>query len=238
MNKYKLSKKIDVNKSTSVMGLNESQSKKLKTAAKATMWITMWPVVGAIAIKNKLPKEVKEITTLEELDTFTCVDTKWNTDCIYVEHPRIPKRLIEDRFYKDYILKELMSEIFDFITDHIPIKKIVLGLETKKKLDFKNSIPINSLVSNATLGGSLNSHYICTMEDVECSNEIDKEYPWLVYYPDIVSAVKKGVGKLEIKQSIKMNLNVNAGIKSVGNLAFNQEKDYSFYVYYEKAITN
>lgn len=235
MNKYKIAKNIDVEKSKSIMGLSETQSKTLKTAALATMWVTMWPVMGAITIKNKIPKDVKEITSLDELDTFSCVDSKWNRDCIYIEHPRIPKRLIEAKFYKDYILKELLTEIFDYITDNISVKKIVLGLETKRKLEFGASIPINSLVSDAALSGSLNSNYLCTMEDIECTYECNREYPWLVYYPDIVSAVKKGAGKLEIKQSIKMDLNVNMGIPSVGNLAFKPEKEYNFYVYYIKA---
>lgn len=239
MNKYKISKDIDVANSTSVMGkgkdlLNPKVMAAMAIAGAAPAMVGAAPVIGGAIAAKMIDNGVTVIKTLEELNEYSCVDETWDKNCIYVEHPRIPKRLIEARLYKDYILKEMMSEIFDFITDRVAVKKIVLGLENKGKMSAKASVPINNIVADASLSGSLNSSYISTAENVPCTHNNNREYPWLKYYPDIVAAVKKNAGKLEIKQTVKMDLEVGLGVQGMVKGAFNMDQEYSFYVYYEK----
>lgn len=234
MNKYKIAKNVDVNNSGSAMGV-QVLSKKLVEAGKMVPFVR-GPIVAVATIKKYTIGDIKEISTLEELDTFSCVECEWDRNCVYVEHPIIHRRLIASRMYKDYLLKELMSEIFDYITDNIAVKRIVLGLESKGKIEAEATVPISDIVVDAKLKGSLNSNYLCSMEDVDCTNgSSEKEYPWMKYYPDIVSAVQKNTGKLEIKQCVKMDLDVGLGIQDVVKGAFKADKEYNFYVYYEKA---
>lgn len=234
MNKYRISKEVDIEESSCKVGEKPNSVNALAKSLFAVPLIAA-PVVSAIALTQMMDKDIKEIKTVEELSEYSCVEDSWKKDCIYVEHPRIPKLLIEASVYKDFILKNMMAEIFDYITDRIAVKKIVLGLENKGKMKVGASVPINSLVADAKITGSLNSSYVSTMENVSCTNDDNKEYPWLKYYPDIVAAVKKNAGKMEIKQSIKMNLEVGLGLSGAIKGAFSAEQEYSFYVYYEKA---
>lgn len=234
MNKYRISKSVDAECSTSIMTANVNQNNIMKFGMLVFPVVGV-PVAGALLLNELANKDVTEISTLDELNEYSCVGDAWNKNCIYVEHPAIPKRLIEARLYRDYILKEIMAEIFDYITDNMAVKKVVLGLESKGKFKAGANVPINELVVDATIAGSLNSNYIYTAEAIDCTNDTNKEYPWLKYYPDVVSAVQKKAGKLEIKQCVKLDLDVNLGIQGVMQGAFKSEKEYNFYVYYERA---
>lgn len=234
MNKYRISKDVDIDKSESVMGIQTLPTNFVKVGLPAIPFVGV-PLTGVMVLKELADSDVREIKTIEELDTFSCTSDEWSSRCIYVEHPIISKRLIESRMYKDYILKELMSDIFNYITDRIAVKKITIGLMSIGKFDAGATIPIKDVVVEATTAGCLDSNYQCTMEDVDCTNDDNKEYPWIKYHPDIVAAVQKNAGKLEITQSVKMELDVNLGLKDVVKGAFKNEKEYKFYVYYEKA---
>lgn len=224
MNKYRISKNVDTTKSTSPV-----------FEIMKRVGINYIPIVGpAITIAN-MNSDVIEISTLDELNTYSCVGSKWDNNCIYVEHPIFAKRLIDAQIYKDYILKELLSEIFDYITDNIAIKEIVLGVEKKSNFKAKASVPINELVADAQMAGALDQKYIIKMEDIDSKTDSQNEYPWLAYYPDIVSAVKKSAGKLEIVQNIKLDLDVSLGLQNLVGGNFKSEKIYNFYVYYKKA---
>lgn len=130
MTKYRIAKDVELEKSHSLMASNAINTN-LTKAGLLTIPFVGAPIAGAMILSELASKDIKTITSLEELDTFSCSESEWNKECIYIEHPIIPKRLIEARVYKDYILKELMAEIFDYITDNIAVKKIVLGLESK-----------------------------------------------------------------------------------------------------------
>lgn len=234
MKKYIIANDVDVKNSNSVMELIPN-AEGVNVFGALAIPIFGGAIAGAMILKEMLDNDCEEISTLSELDKYSCVGTEWKKNCVYVEHPKVSKRLIEASLYKDYILKELMSEIFSYITDSISVKRIVLGLETKNMLKGTASVPIDQLVAEASVKGSLNSNYICKLENIECSNIEGREYYWIKYYPDIVAAVQKKAGKLEIEQSIKMDLEVGGGVKDIMKGAFKSEKEYNFYIYYERA---
>lgn len=236
MNKYRISKDLNIANCHSVMEKNINPFEDILKKAIYIPVVTAPPVAGLMAVPQSIEKEVHEITTIEELDEYTCMDESWNKDCIYVEHPQYPKKLIEAKLYKEKILREIAAEIYNYITDRISVKTIVVGVENKNSFGIGgDNIPIADIVADASIKGSLSANYCYKVEDVACSNNTDREYVWIKYYPDIVAAANKNSGRLEVKQTIKMNLDVGLGISEALKGALNMEHEYSFYVYYEKA---
>lgn len=234
MNKYRISRDIDTEKSHSVMGAGIRPDGDILMKAFCIPLVAP-PIAGLMAAAKYADKDVHEITTLAELNEYSCADESWNKGCIYVEHPQFPKRLIEARLYKERILREIAAEIYDYITDRVSVKTIVIGVENKNSIGLGASIPIKKLVADATIKGNLDGKYCIKVDDVKCTNNTEREYAWIKYYPDIVAAANKNSGRLEVNQVIKMNLDVGLGIGEAMKGALNVEHEYSFYVYYERA---
>lgn len=190
------------------------------------------------AMPKVMSQDIVRIESDEELSEYVnCLADDWKKNCIYIEHPILKKHLIEARQYKDYIIREMMADIADYITDHIAVKKIVVGLMSKSTLEAKAEIPINTVVSDANISGSLSKDYHFVMSDVPQSIEEEKYHIWIRNYPDLVTAVNKMAGKLEIVQKIDVELDAGLGLKSVitGKLGMKATSSFEFYINYEKA---
>ena len=194
------------------------------------------PLAAVAVARDMKDTSITKITSLEQLSQYkNCISPEWKPNVIYVEHPHRQNVLIEASLYKDYILREMVSDVANYISDHLDLSKMVIGLITSGRANAKVNVPVQEVNADATLKCNLDKNYIYSVNDTRAIVVDDANYVWMGLFPDIVSAVEHQAGKMEIRKKISMNLDVNAGLgKGIGG-AIGAKKDYEFYVTYVKA---
>lgn len=193
--------------------------------------------LAAVAVARAMKdNSITKITSLEQLSQYkNCISTEWKPNVIYVEHPHRQNVLIEASLYKDYILREMVSDVANYISDHLDLSKMVIGLIASGRSNAKINVPVQEVNADATLKCNLDKNYIYSVNDTRAIVGEETSYVWMGLFPDIVSAVEHQAGKMEIRKKISMNLDVNAGLgKAIGG-SIGAKKDYEFYVTYVKA---
>lgn len=206
----------------------------------------MAPLVGAIPLVAILSTAVSlalaakdnsitKITSVDQLRQFkNCITNEWKTKTIYIEHPHRKNVLIEAALYKDYILREMVADIANYITDHLDLSKLVIGLVSSSRANAKVNIPVQELNADATMKCNLDKNYIFSISDSHANPPENSSYVWISMFPDIISAVEHGSGKMEVRKTVTMDLDIHAGLgKAVGGVVGVKDK-YEFYVTYVK----
>lgn len=156
----------------------------------------------------------------------------WDLHAIYVAHPRRANAFLRVEDYKDYILREMVSDIANYIIDHLSPQKITIGIISNKKLDAEAPIPVENVVVDAKLHCNISSNYCIDFEN-STAKSTPSEYVWIDKFPDVKSAVEHQVEKMEVIKETSVNLNAEAA--SGGLLAkFKANSDIKFYIYYKK----
>lgn len=234
MNKYIITGKVNTKllKPEDVLWVNAAKRVFPIAGAIPAVGIAMAAVALARVLKDN---SVVKITTLEQLSAYkNCISSEWKNNVIYVEHPHRKNVLVEGSLYKDYILREMVADIANYISDHLDLSKMVIGLITSGKANAKVTVPVQEVNVDATIQCSLDKNYIYSVNDTHAMVPEDPSYVWMGLFPDIVSAVEHRAGKMEIRKKVAMDLDVHSslGDKIGGNLG--AKRDYEFYITYVK----
>lgn len=177
---------------------------------------------------------VTKITTLTQLRRYrNCLSGEWKKRTVYIEHPCCQNVLIEAAEYKNQILQEMLSEISDYIMDHMAVKELIVGLISTSRVKGKAGVPMADDAAYANLSCQLEKSYRTHIKNARQRTE-PREYVWIRRFPNVISAVEHDAGEMEVRQKIRMDLDVGFKFGAYNGNA-NAGKDYEFYVKYERA---
>ena len=213
-------------------------SSALETAKGYLPWMTfpeMLLSASVAAVRALRDKAITKITTVEQLRLYkNCVSDEWKTKVVYIEHPHRNGVLIESSLYKDYILREMVSDISNYIMNHLDLSKMVIGQVVSGKGYAKVKVPVNQLNAEATIECSLNKNYVFSVSDTHVIPSDEEKYVWINQFPDIISAVKHCSRTMEMCKSVALALDVGLGY-GPATVNAGAKKNYDFYISYTKA---
>lgn len=250
MNKYMIADEVDINRikpedvllelaekmpegknSVGFSGMNISKTVMLTQAAAAVRS----PIAVAVLIKMMHDKSITKITSLEQLSRFrNCTSSEWKKKTLYVEHPHRNNALIEATLYKDYIIREMVSDIANYISDHLDLSSMVIGLVDTRKANAKVNVSVKKINDKASLECNLDNNYAFTVNDTHAAHPENASYTWIGMFPDVMSAVEHSAGKLEVRKKVSMDLNVNASHNKVAG-GIGAKRELEFYILFVKA---
>jgi len=152
-------------------------------------------------------KTVDKIESTEELSRFkNCIKEQWKTGVMYVEHPYIPNALIEASLYKDFIIREMVADVANYITDNMAVSRLTIGLVSKigGKADAK--ISVKKINADATIDCNLAKDYMFSIENAKKGISEGKTYLWIEKFPDVISAIEHASERMEIVKKVAFNL--------------------------------
>lgn len=156
----------------------------------------------------------------------------WDLHAIYVAHPRRANAFLRVEDYKDYILREMVSDIANYIIDHLSPQKITIGIVSNKGIGAAAPIPVEDIVIDAKLHCNISSSYCIDFEN-STARSTASEYVWIDKFPDVKSAVEHQAEKMEIIKETSVNLNAEAAASGLSAMLKINSK-VKFYIYYKK----
>ncbi len=178
------------------------------------------------------------ISSRSELQKYQCATkSPWRHGVIYIEHPRCRQMLIPKKDYNNYILRDIIADIQNYITDHFAVSELVIGFVSSSKFSLSGDavlgsgikVPVKSVNSNATFDCELSQTYMCRLLDTNRKKTKESHsYLWIDQFPDIISAVKHGTNKYESIQETSLFLVANG----LGLLSGKKEKKVQLYISY------
>lgn len=233
MKRVIISKNVDLNGYTSKYDWVDSAV----TVGKAAFGATVFGLTGlALVTADKIIKESEThiIESADELDNYIhCWNKPWEK-IVYIEHPRIKNYLIPEKDYKKYILREVVADISNYISDNIAISELTFGLVTSQVAGLGAGFPINEIQADAKLKCKISKSYCHHVTNVPCSN---KKYNsiWIDTFKDIKSAIDNKAGSMENIVKSSFDFSISFGLADTIKGVFNIDKKLEFYIRYIKA---
>lgn len=214
---------------------NISLQQKVKQLSKALM--TAGFVANPLMMMNfKIWGEIYKrflpsYITFSETNKYTnATGADWSMGVLYAEHPRRNKELISLKEYKEFVLREMISDIANYIMDHISVSKMVIGTVSSLKIG-ANAKSSKQYDAEATIDCKLNSEYTFTCERTEPSGK-QHEYIWIDRFPDVKAAVEHKSNKLEIIKSTDLEGDLGVNLTDLFKANVLGGKKVKFYINY------
>ena len=202
-----------------------------KVAAKVAI-IAAAPVpAGAVALMKSLSSQAISLPWSETCFYTNGTNAEWKIGALYAEHPRRNHVLIPVGEYKEYIKREMVADIANYIMDHLSVKRLVIGVVSSNKAKANADIPVSEVNVNASINCNIERNYIARYEDVRCSAFMH-EYFWIDRFPDVRSAVEHQTKRFEVINETSVELEVGAKVAEKIGGAFNKEKKLQLYISY------
>ena len=171
--------------------------------------------------------------TIRDMDRYiNSSNAEWKENVVYIEHPRRNKVLIPINEYKEYILREMVSDIANYIQDNLRVSKLTIGIVASFNAGLGANISVKEINADAKIKCKLAKDYLVNYE--ESTKTISRhKYIWIDKFPDIKTAVEHKNKKFEVVKDstldfgIKANIMEKAGIDGLGG------KKYKFYISYQ-----
>ena len=134
-----------------------------KTVLKSVV-LSHFGLIGALATTKILNdndlKNAKKITLLQASNFINASNSDWKLNAIYVEHPRRSNMLIPVKEYKDYILREMVADIANYIQDNIMISRLTIGIVSSFNNGLGATIPVHEINANAKIDCKVARDYV------------------------------------------------------------------------------
>ncbi len=207
-----------------------------KTVLKSVV-LSHFGLIGALATTKILNdndlKNAKKITLLQASNFINASNSDWKLNAIYVEHPRRSNMLIPIKEYKDYILREMVADIANYIQDNIIISRLTIGIVSSFNSSLGATIPVHEINANAKIDCKVARDYVVNYIGSSKMNK-NSDYVWIDKFPDVKSAVTHNVNEFEVIKETSIDLNVNANASNTVSGAFSTEKKMKFYISYSQ----
>lgn len=142
---------------------------------------------------------------------------EWNSKKEYVSHPINKNSFIERDCYKDFILREIMNDVVNYILDNFGVSFLTVGLvtnaNTSSNFDLGLSIPIVKINANAKINVSISQKYSFTGTGYEKSFT-KHNYTWVDKFPEVITAVEHNAKSFERVESVENSLFTGFGLSS------------------------
>ena len=207
-----------------------------KTVLKSVV-LSHFGLIGALATTKILNdndlKNAKKITLLQASNFINASNSDWKLNAIYVEHPRRSNMLIPVKEYKDYILREMVADIANYIQDNIMISRLTIGIVSSFNNGLGATIPVHEINANAKIDCKVARDYVVKYIGSSKMNK-NGDYVWIDKFPDVKSAVTHNVNEFEVIKETSIDLNINASISDTISGAISAEKKMKFYISYSQ----
>ena len=207
-----------------------------KTVLKSVV-LSHFGLIGALATTKILNdndlKNAKKITLLQASNFINASNSDWKLNAIYVEHPRRSNMLIPVKEYKDYILREMVADIANYIQDNIMISRLTIGIVSSFNNGLGATIQVHEINANAKIDCKVARDYVVNYIGSSKMNK-NVDYVWIDKFPDVKSAVTHNVNEFEVIKETSIDLNINASISDTISGAISAEKKMKFYISYSQ----
>lgn len=156
-------------------------------------------IVEAVVEFFSRQAELLPLSKAEHLVNATNAD--WRINHFYIEHPRRNQILIPIFDYNDFIKREIVADIANYIMDHFSVKKLVIGIVSKGKAGADAAIPVKNINVDAAISCNLEKDFYVKFENSQ-KPDIGHEYYWIDCFPEIKAAVEH---KSKAFETIKIN---------------------------------
>lgn len=194
------------------------------------------PIVRSVKLLkglNKIDPNLKTINTDEANRYINASNSDWKFDTIYIEHPRKNNVLIPLNEYKDFILRQMVGDIADYIQDNMRVSRLTIGIVSSFKLGLGATIPVQSINTNAKINCEIAKDYVVNYTSSKLVNKGKSTYVWIDKFPDVKSAVTHDVCEFEAIKETSVDLDVGINIPSEQlSGSFTGGKKMKFYIFY------
>ncbi len=192
------------------------------------------PIFGAVfhaGVSLYKDLTVKQLTS-EQLSDYTNLSGgKWETGCIYAEHPYIENGLVLRKEYNNYIQRDIIADISDYIMDNISVAALTVGIVYSSDMGGNARIPVENVDIGASIKVAFSKGLYVHFENSSPPLE-KKEHVWINRFPDIKSAVEHHAAHFESIQSISLELDTGINIAEAVNGGLFGKKNRKIYVRY------
>ena len=192
---------------------------------------------GIQFLAKKFNKEIiTYINSAEQLSLYkNAISDSWRTNIVYVEHPYADKVLVEASQFKDYVLRDMVADLTDYIASQFDVKRLVVGRVVGKHVSAEATVKTIDLNPEAKILRTLDCSYNCVLYNAKATPSCRPNHTWVNLFPDVISAVSHQAESYENQININMDLNVDFGLPEKLKGAFGAKSGYSFYITYERA---
>ena len=188
--------------------------------------------VPAINLINLCRDMNTEQLTSKKLSDYTNLSGgKWETGCIYAEHPYIENGLVLRKEYNNYIQRDIIADISDYIMDNISVAALTVGIVYSSDMGGNAKIPVENVDIGASIKVAFSKGLYVHFENSSPPLE-KKEHVWINRFPDIKSAVEHHAAHFESIQSISLELDTGINIAEAVNGGLFGKKNRKIYVRY------
>ena len=178
------------------------------------------------------------ITEIKEKKFKNLSGERWLPNCKYVSHPMNPKNYIEESCFKDFILREMLNDVANYILDNFGVSILAIGIVVNKDYhgELGMAIPVCNINTEAKLNVSVSQDYTVRGTGYEKSR-VKHEYTWIKKFPEIRTAVEHNAKTFERIETVNSNLIAGLGFNSSvfgAKAEYNQSKKLSIYISYTK----
>lgn len=178
------------------------------------------------------------ISEIEKMKFRNLSGERWIPNCKYVSHPMKPNEYIEEPCFKDFILREMLNDVVNYILDNFGVSTLVVGIVVNKDYhgELGVAIPVCNINAEAKLNVSISQDYTVRGTGYEKSR-VKHEYTWIKKFPEIRTAVEHNAKTFERIENVDSSLSASLGFNSLAfgtNAEYNQNKKLSIYISYAK----
>ncbi|MBQ9208580.1 MAG: hypothetical protein IJ149_03220 [Oscillospiraceae bacterium] len=179
-----------------------------------------------------LHKDKTAELTSEKLSDYTNLSGgKWETGCIYAEHPYIENGLVLRKEYNSYIQRDIIADISDYIMDNTSVAALTVGIVYSSDMGGNARIPVENVDIEASIKVAFSKGLYVHFEN--SSPPLGKkEHVWINRFPDIKSAVEHHAAHFESIQNISLELDMGINIAEAVNGGLFGKKNRQIYVRY------
>lgn len=222
-----------------VVSKRQTRKEAINEAAKETVKMSFIPgyrlVKTAQRVKDAYTNSSVETVEFASMNQYkNCLNEAWQTDVLYWEHPQKLNYLIPKKQYKNYLIREMMSEIMEFVSENMALEKFVVTLIKGKNVKGNISAKIEDVNIGTKFSGYIDTEYIYMLENVPKARKVKGVPVWLNAFPNVVSAVKRGVGSMETTEKVDAGATFGLSASDIAEASFGADKSMTFYIYFKK----
>lgn len=236
---YKISKNVDIDNNmdfeianTSTNSLNNNLANLGKSIIKNELFSSLPVLAVSMIIEKHNNKDVEIIESYEKLKKYSrCIDEEWKYNTLYVEHPKLKNALIPKKEYSSFILRDMIADIANYITNHFELYELTVGIVCSKSINANLTVPVNNIATSTKFDFDLSNNFCYHIEDTKININNNQNY-WIDYFPHIKEAISSGAKRMDIVEETNINSSLEIELKGLGGGKIGGKNGVSFFINY------
>ena len=126
----------------------------------------------------------------------------------------------------------MLSDISNYIQDHIKINNLVIGLVSTSFFGFDASVDVKKFNPRAKFDCKLEERYFVYYENSQYTPNSRRNYLWIDLFPEVKSAIEHRNTCFEKINEVKLQLDVGIDLSDIFTAGFAAGQTSKFYVSY------